>query len=98
MPCFLGCLALAFPRVAVFLVWLFSGGYFTKAFGSALLPLLGFLFLPLTTLAYAYAHNSLAHGGSLTSLGWLLTLIALLIDLGLVGGGHSQYKRRQLRS
>jgi hypothetical protein len=95
MPCLIAVLALAFPRLAVVLVWFFNTGYFSRAFGSTLLPLLGFVFLPLTTLTFAYAHNSLGQGGQMTSLGWLLTLIALLLDFGLLGGGHRHYRRRR---
>lgn len=93
MPCFFGCLAVAFPRVALFLVWLFGGNYLLRAFGSWLWPLLGFLFLPLTTITFAFAVNSLSHRGVLPPIGWLLTALALLADLGLLGGGHRQWRR-----
>jgi hypothetical protein len=87
MPCLLGCLALSFPRFVLFLVWLFGGNYLERAYDSILLPLLGFFFLPLTTLAFAYSQHSLSSGGHLSSIGWLLTIVALLIDIGLLGGG-----------
>ncbi len=93
MPCLFGCLAVAFPRVALFLVWLFGGHYLLRAFGSGLWPLLGFLFLPLTTITFAFAVNSLSSGGVLPPVGWLLTALALLADLGLLGGGHRQWRR-----
>lgn len=95
MPCLLGCLALASPRLALFLVWLFGGSYLMRPFGSWLWPLVGFLFLPLTTLAFAYSFNSLGHPGQMSPFGWLLTGIALLADIGLLGGGHSQWRKRQ---
>lgn len=97
MPCFLGCLALAFPRAVLFLVWLLGNGYLERAYGHWLWPLLGFLFLPLTTLAFAYAVNGLAAGGSVSLFGWLLTGVALLIDVGLLGGGRSGYRRYRER-
>jgi hypothetical protein len=87
VPCFVGCLALLFPRVALFLVWFFGDDYFERAFHSWLLPLLGFFFFPLTTLAYAFGMNALGHHGEMTPLGWLLVLVALAGDLGLWGGG-----------
>jgi hypothetical protein len=93
VPCFLGCLAVAFPRLALVLVWLFGGHYLLRAYGSALWPLLGFLFLPLTTITFAFAVNSLANGGSVSPVGWLLTGLALLADLGLLGGGRQQWRR-----
>ena len=87
MPCLIGCIAASFPRVALFLVWLFGNHYFERAFGSWLLPLLGFFFLPLTTLAFAFGMNSLGTRGELGPLGWLLVIVALAGDLGLWGGG-----------
>ena len=93
MPWLFGCLAIIFPRLALFLVWLFGGNYLERAYGSVLLELLGFLFLPLTTLTYAYAYNSLGNAGHVSSLGWLLTAIAVLVDVGIIGS-HQRSRRR----
>jgi hypothetical protein len=95
MPCLMGCLALSFPRFALFLVWLLGGNYIHRAYDGLLLPLLGFCFLPLTTLAFAYSHNSIANAGQVTPLGWLLVIIALFIDIGLLGGGGKSAHRWQ---
>ena len=75
------------------LVWLFGGNYLLRAYGSVLWLLLGFLFLPLTTLTFAFAYNALGSGGLVSPFGWLLTALALLADLGLLGGGHKQWRR-----
>jgi hypothetical protein len=93
MPWLFGCLAIIFPRLALFLVWLFGNNYLERAYSSVLLELLGFLFLPLTTLTYAYAHNSLSNAGHVTSLGWLLTAVAVLVDVGIIGS-HQRARRR----
>jgi hypothetical protein len=87
MPCLVGCIAIAFPRLACFLVWFFGGDYFSRAFGSWLVPLLGFFFLPLTTLAFAFGMNTLGAPGEMEPLGWLLVLVGLAGDLGLSSGG-----------
>ena len=87
MPCLVGCIAVMFPRLACFLIWFFGGGYFSRAFGTWLWPLLGFLFLPLTTLAFAFGMNTLGEPGEMEPLGWLLVAIALAGDLGLWRGG-----------
>jgi hypothetical protein len=86
MPCLVGCLALAMPRLAMVLVVLFSN-YIGRAYETALWPLLGFFFMPLTTLAYAWAINSrgAVAGGHLA-----VVVVAVLIDLGLVGGPASR--------
>ena len=97
MPCLIGCLALLFPRLALLFVALFGGGYLSRADDSLLLPLLGFFFLPLTTLSFAYAANSLGPPGEVPPFGWLLTGLAVLGDLGLMGGGRSGYRRYRHR-
>jgi hypothetical protein len=97
MPCLLGCLALVFPRVALFLVWFFGGGYLSRAYDSWLWPVLGFFFLPLTTLTFAYGINSLGHGGNMPPLGWLLTALAVAADLGLLSGGSKNALRARRR-
>jgi len=93
MPCLLALIAIAFPRVVIVLIWLFGNHYFQRAYGSLLWPLLGFIFLPMTTLAFAFASNSLGLPGDVPPLGWLLVLIALAADLGLLRGGHSNARR-----
>ncbi len=93
MPCLMGCLALSFPRFALLLVWLLGGDYIHRAFGGVLLPLLGFFFAPLTTLAFSYSQNSLSVAGQVTPLGWLLVLVALFLDIGLLGGGSKSARR-----
>ena len=92
MPCLVGCLALATPRFAILLVVLFSD-YIGRAYETTLVPLLGFLFMPLTTLAYAWAINS---RGSVEGFQLAVVILAVLIDLGLVGGSASRrYRTRR---
>jgi hypothetical protein len=95
MPVLLGCFAGIFPRVVLFLVWLLGKGWLERAIGNALLLILGFLIMPLTTLAYAFAFHSFSLGGSLTTTGWVIVAVAALVDLGSLGGGHRGYSRRR---
>ena len=90
MPFVVGCLALMAPRFAIVIVVVFSD-YIGRAYDTVLWPFLGFLFLPLTTLAYAWAINS---RGSVEGLQLVVLIIAVLIDLGLVGGTAARRKRR----
>jgi len=87
MPCLVGCLALFMPRLAIILVVIFSD-YMGKAYDTLLWPLLGFIFMPLTTLAYAFAWH-MQPSGSVSGLGLFIVIIAALIDLGIIGGNAS---------
>lgn len=88
MPCLLLLLFLAFPRVVLVLMFLLSD-YLTRAYHGLLIPLLGFIFLPLTTLVYAWEVNSHL---AIQGVNLLLLVIAVVIDLGGLGGG--EYHRR----
>jgi hypothetical protein len=90
MPFVIGCLALSAPRFAILLVAFFSN-YLGRAYESFFWPLVGFLIMPLTTLAYAWAINS---NGSVAGIYLVVVVIAVLMDLGLVGGSaHGRYRR-----
>ncbi len=84
MPCLLLIVVLAFPRITLALMFFFTT-YLERAFhGGVLLPILGFFFLPLTTIVYAWEVNSKMPTEGINLL-WLL--LAVIIDLGGLGGG-----------
>ncbi len=89
MPCLFAILALAFPRVAIILLWLFTN-FFTGVYHGIIIPVVGFLILPMTLIVYTYMQNRHMPLG-VTQL--IVLFIAVVIDLGLVGGG-STYRRR----
>jgi hypothetical protein len=91
MPLVVGCLALMAPRFAIVLVVLFSD-YIGRANETIVWPFLGFLFMPLTTLAYAWAINS---GGSVEGFRLVVVVVAVLMDLGLIGGSAAGRKRKR---
>jgi hypothetical protein len=90
MPCCAVLLLLFIgPRLAMIAIAMFSD-YLGRAFGDALLwPLLGWIFLPWTTLAYAWAINT---SGQVAGLQMVVVIVAVLVDLGLIGGGASRRK------
>jgi hypothetical protein len=90
MPCLLLILFLAFPRIALVLLFLFSN-YLERAYHGLILPLLGFLFLPLTTLAYAWMTNT---GQPVVGVNLLILIIAVVVDVGGLGGGAYHRRRR----
>ena len=90
MPCLVLLGILLFPRVVLVLMWLMSN-YLQRAFrNELLLPLLGFLFLPLTTIVYAWEVNNHMPTEGINLL-WLL--VAVIIDLGGLGGGAHRSRR-----
>ena len=91
MCCLVALFSLAFPRITLVVVWLLDKPFIDQAYSNMALPLLGLIFLPLTTLAYAWAHTFEAGPGS--GAGILVILIAVLLDLGTYGGGATS--RRQ---
>jgi len=92
MPCLLVVLILAFPRL-VLAVMFFTSTYLQRAYDSLLILALGFCFLPLTTIVYAWMLNS--HRPT-EGVNLVFLLVAVLIDLGALGGGES-HRRRQGR-
>jgi hypothetical protein len=90
MPCLLLILVLAFPRVVLLLVF-FLSNYLERAYGGLILPLLGFIFLPLTTLTYAWMANT--HQPS-QGFNLVFLLIAIFLDLGGLSGGEYHRRRR----
>jgi VIT1/CCC1 family predicted Fe2+/Mn2+ transporter len=83
MPCIGVILVLAFPRVVMILMFLFSH-YLQRAYHMMIVPVLGFIFLPITTIVYAWlvnTHTPIA-GGYLFAL-----ILAVVFDAGSFGGG-----------
>jgi hypothetical protein len=90
MPCLLVLIVLAFPRVVLIVMYLTST-YLQRAYHDLLIPLLGFIFLPLTTLVYAWMMNT---HRPLDGVNLVILIIAVLIDAGGLGGGEWHRRRR----
>src|SRR4051812_26126776 len=91
MPCLVVLLAFFFPRVVLVLLWLLNQPYLSAAFQNWIWPVLGFFFLPYTTLAYAWAWH--ASGGNISGAPLVVVIIAVLVDLGALGGGARARRR-----
>ncbi len=90
MPCLLLIVVLAFPRIVLVVMFLLSN-YLQRAYHGLLVPLLGFLFLPLTTIVYAWMVNSHM---PLEGVNLLILVIAAVIDAGGLGGGEWHRRSR----
>ena len=86
MPCLVALLALISPRLALFVLWLFSN-MLDRAYDGWLVPLLGFFLLPWTTLAYAVMWDT----GTRTVDGfeWFIVVLAFLADIASYASGRS---------
>lgn len=83
----IGCLVLLFalisPRLALFVLFLFSD-LLSRAFDSWLLPLLGFFLLPWTTLAFAVMWS---FDDGVVGFDWFIVAFAFLVDVGAFASG-----------
>lgn len=71
-------IALLVPRISIILLWFFTD-WFDGVFQSLLWPILGFLFLPATTLWYSVVFNWFDNSwGPLPIIG---LVVCLIIDL-----------------
>ena len=90
MPCLLVILVLVFPRIALVCLFLLSN-YLERAYHGLLIPLIGFFFLPLTTLAYAWMMNT---HQQIVGINAIIMIVAVLIDLGGLSGVEYHRRRR----
>lgn len=89
MGCLASILVLATPRFVMVVLWIFTS-YLSRAYDGWVVPLLGFFLLPTTTLAYAIAENETR---GLKGWGLVLVVVAVLLDLGVWGGGRGVFSR-----
>ncbi len=89
MPCLVAILALLAPRLTIVLLVIFSD-YIGDAYQTDIIPFLGFLFMPFTTLAYALAINE---NGALGGVFLVVFVLAVLADIGSMGGSAATRPR-----
>jgi chromate transport protein ChrA len=82
--CLVAILALISPRLALVVVWLFTD-LLGRAYDDWIVPVLGFVLLPWTTLAYAAMWSSGRNG--VDGIEWLVVALAVLLDLSSWGHG-----------
>ena len=84
MGCFVVLFALISPRLAIVFVWLFSN-VMERAYDDWWVPVLGFFFLPWTTLAWAFTWDS---GRAVEGFDWFIVGLAFVIDIASFVGGR----------
>ena len=91
MGCIFAVVALAVPRVLMFFAFLLTD-WFGRSFETRLWPILGFVFMPYTTLAYLVA---MLNNNHTLSGGWVaLFIVAIVVDVGHWGGSGFTYRRK----
>ena len=90
MGCLLLLLASVAPRVVLVLMWIF-GDLVDRAFTGFLIPLLGLLVLPYTTLFYVLAWSPV---GGVSGWGWFVVGSGFLLDIGHLAAGGASGRRR----
>lgn len=89
MPCLVVALALLFPRVTIAVLYFFTT-FFDRVFDSLLLPLVGFLLLPFTLLAYTWMTKYLQPSQPVFL---IVMIVAVVLDLGSLGSGARRRRR-----
>ena len=89
MCCIFTSLALLGPRFAILIWWLYDPGRWDRAFDTWIWPVLGFFFLPWTTLMYV-----IVRPGTVTGFDWVWLGFAVVVDILMyTGGGYTNRDR-----
>ena len=80
-----GCLTAfvsSFSRIMLLMAWIARPALMDAAFGSFIIPCLGFMFLPFTTLMYVFLLQGV---GTIQGLDWLWLFLAAVLDIASIG-------------
>ncbi|MBS1878625.1 MAG: hypothetical protein JST31_03850 [Actinobacteria bacterium] len=92
MGCLVVLLAFLSPRLALFVLFLFTD-LLSHAYESWILPFLGFFLLPWTTLAYAVMWDIGSDG--VHGFEWFIVVLAFVVDLGSYVRGERGWASRR---
>ncbi len=87
MCCFFTVLVFLGPRAAILVWWLINPARWNLAFPNFIWPLLGFIFIPWTTMAYV-----LVFPGGIVGFDWIWLGLGLVLDIAWWAGGG--FRRR----
>ena len=72
--------------------WIARPAQMNLAFNTFIIPCLGFLFLPITTMVYVWLMQGV--GNSVQGLDWLWLILAVLMDLATIGSAGYANRNR----
>ena len=87
--CLFSLLVAGAPRLALILLWIFRPERIESAFDGLIVPLLGWVFVPIVTFVYV-----LIAPQGIQGLDWLWLGLALLADVGVWAAGGYLNRRR----
>lgn len=89
-----GCMSALLPgfsRIMLLMYWISRPVQMNLAFNTFILPCLGFLILPFTTLMYVWLVQG---AGGIQGLDWLWLILAVLLDVASVAGAAAANRDR----
>ena len=89
-----GCLTAvvsSFSRIMLLFAWIARPVLMDATFGTFIIPCLGFIFLPFTTLMYVILKQGV---GTIQGLDWLWLFLAVVLDIASVAGAGAANRNR----
>jgi hypothetical protein len=90
MCCLITALVFLGPRLTILAWYFLDMARWQEVYNNLLVPCLGFLLLPWTTLMYVFV----SPGGGVNGLDWFLLIFAFIIDISAYGGGGYGNRKR----
>jgi hypothetical protein len=90
-----GCLTAfvsSFSRIMLLMYWIARPAQMNLAFNTFIIPCLGFMFLPITTMVYVWLMQGV--GNSIQGLDWLWLILAVLLDVATIGSAGYANRNR----
>ena len=90
-----GCLTAfvsSFSRIMLLFAWIARPAMMNATFSTFILPCLGILFLPFTTLMYVFLVQGV--GNTVQGLDWLWLFLAVILDFATLGGAGAANRNR----
>ena len=89
-----GCLTAfvaSFSRIILLCAWIARPAMMNAAFSTFIIPCLGFLFVPFTTLMYVFLIQGV---GRIEGLDWLWLVLAFILDIASIGAAGAANRNR----
>ena len=89
-----GCMTIflpAFSRIMLLMYWIARPVQMNAAFNTFILPCLGFMILPFTTLMYVWLIQGV---GGIQGIDWLWLILAVILDVMSVAGAGAANRNR----